>query len=147
MRIVIQRVKAADVMVNEQIIGKIGQGLVLLVGIINEDTLADIEYLVRKITNMRIFEDEIGKMNLSLKDIGGEVLSISQFTLLAETRKGNRPSFTGAGAPEFSKRMYDQFNNYLRKEVPMTTGQFGADMQVSLINDGPVTIVIDSKQK
>ncbi|MBM7544198.1 D-aminoacyl-tRNA deacylase [Periweissella beninensis] len=147
MRIVIQRVKAANVMVNEQIIGKIGQGLVLLVGIINEDTLADIEYLVRKITNMRIFEDEIGKMNLSLKDIGGEVLSISQFTLLAETRKGNRPSFTGAGAPEFSKRMYDQFNNYLRKEVPMTTGQFGADMQVSLINDGPVTIVIDSKQK
>lgn len=147
MKVVIQRAKKASVVINEQIVGEIQQGLVLLVGITDEDQQADIEYIVRKVTNMRIFEDEVGKMNLSVKDIAGQILSISQFTLLADTKKGNRPSFSQAGQPTFAKQIYTQFNLALAKEVKIATGEFGADMQVSLINDGPVTIVIDSKQR
>lgn len=147
-RVVIQRSKKASVSINQEIVGAIDQGFVLLVGIGEEDTQEDVEYLVRKISKMRIFEDDEGKMNLSLADVGGEILSISQFTLHANTKKGNRPSFIEAARPEQAIPLYDAFNQQLREQgFKVEVGQFGADMQVSLVNDGPVTILIDSKQK
>ena len=147
MKIVIQRTKEASVSIEGTIMGEITHGLVLLVGIEEEDQQEDIDYLVRKISNMRIFEDSQGKMNLSIEDVGGEILSISQFTLYADTKKGNRPSFTKAAKPEKAIPIYDAFNAQLKATgLTVQTGIFGADMQVSLLNDGPVTIIIDSKQ-
>ncbi|WP_035052920.1 D-aminoacyl-tRNA deacylase [Carnobacterium pleistocenium] len=147
MKIVIQRTKEASVSIEGAIVGKISHGLVLLVGIEEEDQKEDIDYLVRKIRKMRIFEDSQGKMNLSIEDVGGEILSISQFTLYANTRKGNRPSFTKAAKPDTAIPIYDAFNAQLKAAgLNVQTGIFGADMQVSLLNDGPVTIIIDSKQ-
>ena len=148
MKAVIQRVSRASVDVNDETIGKIGRGFLVLLGVANEDTDEDMDYLVKKITQMRIFEDEAGKMNLSLKDVGGEILIISQFTLFASTKKGTRPSFTEAGAPDFSKEMYLKFIAACRDcGIHTEEGDFGAHMMVSLVNDGPVTITMDSKQK
>lgn len=146
MRIVIQRVKEANVSIDGTCVGEIKQGLLLLVGVGPEDKDTDINYAVRKIVNMRIFSDQDGKMNLSVKDIGASILSISQFTLFAATKKGNRPAFTGAAKPELASRVYETFNQALAREVPIETGEFGADMQVSLVNDGPVTIILDTKE-
>lgn len=145
MKIIIQRVKEASVSIEQEVVGAIQQGLLLLVGVGPEDDQADIDYAVRKLINMRIFSDEAGKMNLSVQDIDGQILSISQFTLFADTKKGNRPAFTGAAKPERAKELYEVFNTQLALQVPVQTGVFGADMQVSLINDGPVTIVLDTK--
>ncbi|MFC5631610.1 MULTISPECIES: D-aminoacyl-tRNA deacylase [Streptococcus] len=146
MKIIIQRVSQASVSIEEEIVGEIGQGILLLVGIGPEDGQSDLDYAVRKILNIRIFSDENGKMNLSIQDIGGSILSISQFTLFADTKKGNRPAFTGAAKPEMASQFYDDFNAALGQVVPVARGRFGADMQVSLINDGPVTIILDTKQ-
>ena len=148
MKAVIQRVSRASVDVNDETIGKIGRGFLVLLGVANEDTDEDMDYLVKKITQMRIFEDEAGKMNLSLKDVGGEILIISQFTLFASTKKGTRPSVTAAGAPDFSQEMYLKFIAACRDcGIHTEEGEFGAHMMVSLVNDGPVTITMDSKQK
>ena len=148
MKAVIQRVSRASVDVNDETIGKIGRGFLVLLGVANEDTDEDMDYLVKKITQMRIFEDEAGKMNVSMKDVGGEILIISQLTLFASTKKGNRPSFTEAGAPDFSKEMYLKFIAACRDcGIHTEEGEFGAHMMVSLVNDGPVTITMDSKQK
>lgn len=142
MKIVIQRVKQAAVHIDGNLQGRIDQGLLLLVGVGPEDSQEDMDYAVRKIVNMRLFSDEAGKMNLSVQDVGGKILSISQF---ADTKKGNRPSFTGAAAPVLASAFYDAFNQALSNVVPVEVGIFGADMQVSLVNDGPVTIVLDTK--
>ena len=147
MRIVIQRVSQASVTIDGKIAGAIQQGLLLLVGICPEDGQEDIEYAVRKISQMRIFSDDADKMNLSVQDVGGQILSISQFTLYADTKKGNRPAFTGAAKPNLATALYDQFNQKLAQIVPVQTGEFGADMKVSLVNDGPVTIVLDTKAR
>ncbi|MGX6991739.1 D-aminoacyl-tRNA deacylase [Pseudolactococcus reticulitermitis] len=148
MKIVIQRVKRASCSVNQTIISEIQQGLLLLVGVEDADTVEDMAYAVRKIVNMRIFSDEQDKLNLSVKAIpDGAILSISQFTLFAETKKGNRPSFSGAGKPNFAQAMYEQFNASLSAEIPTKAGVFGADMQITLENDGPVTIILDTKKR
>ena len=147
MRIVIQRVSQASVTIDGKIAGEIQQGLLLLVGICPEDGQEDIEYAVRKISQMRIFSDQEDKMNLSVQDVGGQILSISQFSLYADTKKGNRPAFTGAAKPDLATALYDQFNQKLAQTVPVQTGEFGADMKVSLVNDGPVTIVLDTKAR
>lgn len=148
MKLVIQRSRAASVSINNEIVGSIQHGLVVLIGITHDDTSDDIEWLVQKLVNMRIFSDEDDKMNLSLLDIKGGLLLISQFTLYSSTKKGNRPGYTDAARPEIAIPLYEQFIEACKKEVThVETGQFGADMQVSLINDGPVTIVIDSKNK
>lgn len=148
MRVIIQRVSKASVTVDQEQIGSIDQGLMLLVGIGQEDTQADCDYCIRKIINMRIFEDEAGKMNLSLKEVGGSILSISQFTLYASCRKGNRPSFSLAADPQKAQALYDYFNKGLKElGASLATGQFAADMKVSLVNDGPVTIILDSKEQ
>ena len=147
MKIVIQRVKRAQVSIDQQLHSSIGKGLLLLVGVGPDDSREDMDYAVRKIVNMRIFSDAEGKMNLSVKDIEGEILSISQFTLHADTKKGNRPAFVKAAPPELASRLYDEFNQLLAQEVPTKTGVFGADMQVELINDGPVTIILDTKNR
>ncbi|WP_373712553.1 D-aminoacyl-tRNA deacylase [Streptococcus sp.] len=147
MKIVIQRVSQASVTIDGKIAGEIQQGLLLLVGICPEDGQEDIEYAVRKISQMRIFSDDADKMNLSVQDVGGQILSISQFTLYADTKKGNRPAFTGAAKPDLATALYDQFNQKLAQTVPVQTGEFGADMKVSLVNDGPVTIVLDTKAR
>lgn len=148
MKVVLQRVTSAQVSIDDQIVGQIQAGYVLLVGVADGDTAADIAYLVRKISQLRVFEDDQGRMNLSIQAIDGAILSISQFTLFAETKKGNRPSFTKAGEPAFARRMYAQFNAALREVgVPVETGEFGADMAVSLVNDGPVTILFDTNDK
>lgn len=148
MRIVIQRSKRAEVKIGNDSVGSIEQGLVLLVGIESADTQEDVDYLVRKIVTMRIFSDESDKMNLSVQDVKGDILSVSQFTLHAETKKGNRPSFIQAAKPEVATPLYESFNEGLRKnDLRVVNGVFGSDMQVSLINDGPVTIIIDSKNK
>ena len=145
MKIVMQRVSQASVTIDGKIAGAIQQGLLLLVGICPEDGQEDIDYAVRKISQMRIFSDDADKMNLSVQDVGGQILSISQFTLYADTKKGNRPTFTGAAKPDLATQLYDQFNQQLAQIVPVQTGEFGADMKVSLVNDGPVTIVLDTK--
>ena len=147
MKIIIQRVKKAQVSIEGQVYGQIQQGLLLLVGVDLEDQKEDLYYAVRKLVNMRIFSDTEGKMNLSVKDIQGEILSISQFTLFADTKKGNRPAFTGAAKPDVAEAFYQDFNRELAKEVPVKTGIFGADMQVELVNDGPVTIILDTKNR
>ena len=147
MKIVVQRVKQAQVSIEGQVYSQIKQGLLLLVGVGPEDQPEDLDYAVRKLVNMRIFSDTEGKMNLSVKDIEGEILSISQFTLFADTKKGNRPAFTGAAKPDVAEAFYLEFNQELAKEVPVQTGIFGADMQVELINDGPVTIILDTKNR
>ena len=147
MKIIIQRVKKAQVSIEGQVYGQIQQGLLLLVGVGSEDQQEDMDYAVRKLVNMRIFSDTEGKMNLSVKDIQGEILSISQFTLFADTKKGNRPAFTGAAKPDVAEDFYQDFNRELAKEVPVKTGIFGADMQVELVNDGPVTIILDTKNR
>lgn len=148
MKVVLQRVAHASVTVDEKVIGKIQRGFLLLVGVTHDDTMEDMEYLVRKIVQMRIFEDEEGKLNRSIQDIGGEILSVSQFTLYAETKKGNRPSFSKAAPGDVAIEMFEQFNGLLRETgIPVETGQFGADMKVELLNDGPVTILLDSKTR
>lgn len=148
MRIVLQRVAHASVTVDEKVIGKIQRGFLLLVGVTHDDAMEDMEYLVRKIVQMRIFEDEEGKLNRSIQDIGGEILSVSQFTLYADTKKGNRPSFSKAAPGDVAVEMFEQFNGLLRDTgIPVETGQFGADMKVELLNDGPVTILLDSKTR
>ena len=148
MRVVLQRVSHASVTVEEKVIGKIQRGFLLLVGVTHDDAMEDMEYLVRKIVQMRIFEDEEGKLNRSIQDIGGEILSVSQFTLYADTKKGNRPSFSKAAPGDVAIKMFEQFNGLLRDTgIPVETGQFGADMKVELLNDGPVTILLDSKNR
>ena len=148
MRVVLQRVSHASVTVEEKVIGKIQRGFLLLVGVTHDDAMEDMEYLVRKIVQMRIFEDEEGKLNRSIQDIGGEILSVSQFTLYADTKKGNRPSFSKAAPGDVAIKMFEQFNGLLRDTgIPVETGQFGADMKVELLNDGPVTILLDSKTR
>ena len=148
MRVVLQRVSHASVTVDEKVIGKIQRGFLLLVGVTHDDAMEDMEYLVRKIVQMRIFEDEEGKLNRSIQDIGGEILSVSQFTLYADTKKGNRPSFSKAAPGDVALEMFEQFNGLLRDTgIPVETGQFGADMKVELLNDGPVTILLDSKNR
>ncbi|WP_314451004.1 D-aminoacyl-tRNA deacylase [uncultured Granulicatella sp.] len=148
MKVVLQRVAHASVTVDEKVIGKIQRGFLLLVGVTHDDAMEDMEYLVRKIVQMRIFEDEEGKLNRSIQDIGGEILSVSQFTLYAETKKGNRPSFSKAAPGDVALEMFEQFNGLLRDTgIPVETGQFGADMKVELLNDGPVTILLDSKNR
>ena len=147
MKIIIQRVKEAQVTIEGQVHEKINQGLLLLVGVGPDDQKEDLDYAVRKLVNMRIFSDAEGKMNLSVKDTGGEILSISQFTLFADTKKGNRPAFIGAAKPDMAEAFYENLNQELAKEVPVRTGVFGADMQVGLVNDGPVTIILDTKNR
>lgn len=144
MKVVIQRVSHASVTVDEKILGQIDQGFCLLVAFADEDDNETLQYVARKIANMRIFSDENDKMNLSLQDVHGQVLSISQFTLYADTKHGNRPSFTGAGDYADSKQKYATFNQILRSyDLSVEEGEFGADMQVSLVNDGPVTIIME----
>lgn len=149
MRLLIQRVAEASVIVENKIISSINEGLLIFVGIINEDTKDDIEYLVKKAVNLRIFDDENGVMNKSVVEIGGEILVVSQFTLHASTKKGNRPSYIRAAKPDISIPLYEEFCNSLSKQLnkEVQTGEFGADMKVQLINDGPVTIWIDSKNR
>ena len=149
MRIVLQRVKSASVSIEGTVVGEIEQGFLLLVGVGPDDTRDDASYLARKIAGMRIFSDENGKMNLSIDQVGGKILSVSQFTLFADTKKGNRPSFTGAASPEAANKLYEEFNEILRTEYGLIvdTGEFAADMQVSLVNDGPVTILLDTKNQ
>ncbi|NOR74328.1 MAG: D-tyrosyl-tRNA(Tyr) deacylase [Draconibacterium sp.] len=149
MRIVIQKVKEASVTVENKTISSIKNGLLVLVGIENDDTQEDINYLIKKITQLRVFEDENGVMNLSVKDVGGDIIVVSQFTLQANTKKGNRPSYIRAAKPEFSIPMYEKFVSTLEQAMgkKVGTGEFGAMMDVALINYGPVTIIIDSKQK
>ncbi|AUC24373.1 D-aminoacyl-tRNA deacylase [Streptococcus uberis] len=147
MKIVIQRVSEASVAIEGEIVGAIQKGLLLLVGFGPEDGQEDVDYAVRKITQMRIFSDAEDKMNLSLLDIKGSILSISQFTLFANTKKGNRPAFTEAAKPEMASQLYEQFNQALSAFCPLERGVFGADMKVSLVNDGPVTIILDTKNR
>ncbi|WP_217586815.1 D-aminoacyl-tRNA deacylase [Lentibacillus saliphilus] len=148
MRAVIQRANDASVQVKDDIVGRILFGLVVLIGVTHEDTIEDVQYLVKKIINLRIFEDEHGKMNHSLKDIDGELLSISQFTLYGDTRKGRRPSFIKAARPDHATALYNAFNDMVRAEgIKVETGQFGAMMDVRFTNVGPVTIVIDSEDQ
>ncbi|MBR3162765.1 MAG: D-tyrosyl-tRNA(Tyr) deacylase [Clostridia bacterium] len=144
MKLVIQRVTQAQVEVDEKIVGKINKGFMVLLGIAKGDTKEQADYLVKKLCNLRVFEDENQKMNLALKDVNGELLIISQFTLCADCSSGNRPSFTGAEKPEKANALYDYFCEECGKYgIKVEKGIFGADMQVSLINDGPVTIVMD----
>jgi len=148
MRVVIQRAAKAEVRIDGEVVGKIGKGFLLLVGITDGDTLSDADYLAKKVAQMRIFEDAEGKMNLALHDVHGQVLSISQFTLYADCRHGNRPSFITAARPEVANPLYEYFNEQLRQYgLHVETGRFGADMKVDFINDGPVTILLDSKDK
>ncbi|MAX78860.1 MAG: D-tyrosyl-tRNA(Tyr) deacylase [Crocinitomicaceae bacterium] len=149
MRIVLQRVKKASVSVQQEIVGSIHQGLLILLGIEPEDTQEDIDWLIKKITSMRIFNDDNNTMNLSVSDVQGEILVVSQFTLHASTKKGNRPSYIRAAKPEMAIPLYEKFILDLERSMgnPIPTGKFGANMQVELINDGPVTIILDSKNK
>lgn len=145
MKIIVQRSKYAKVEVNNELINEIDKGLVLLVGFTQTDTESDIEYLVKKVINLRIFDDENGVMNKSILDVQGKILSISQFTLYANTKKGNRPSYVDALNGNEASKLYDFLNKKLNEFTETKTGIFGADMQVSLTNDGPVTIILESK--
>lgn len=149
MRAVIQRVTSASVTIDNKTVGSIKNGQLVLVGCENADTQEDIEWLTKKIVNLRIFDDENGVMNLPIKDIDGEILVVSQFTLWASYKKGNRPSYIRAGNPEITRPLYEQFCTTLSQELgkQVQTGEFGAEMQISLINDGPVTICMDTKNK
>jgi len=150
MRLVIQRVSSASVEVEEYVVAEIASGLLLLVGIEETDTAEDIEWLVKKVCQLRIFNDSEGVMNLSIQDIGGKIILVSQFTLHASTKKGNRPSYIRAARPETAIPLYEQLIDEFKKVLgskKVQTGIFGADMQVYLVNDGPVTIIIDSKNK
>ena len=149
MRVVIQRVLEASVSIGGTVTAAIGPGLLVLLGICEEDGREDIEWLVRKIAGLRVFDDADGMMNVDVRDAGGDALVVSQFTLLASTKKGNRPSYIRAARPEVAIPLYEQFCSALETALgkPVPTGTFGADMQVSLINDGPVTICIDTKNK
>lgn len=147
MKVILQRVTHASCVVDEQVTGEIKDGYMALVGISTEDQEDVLEKMADKVVNLRVFSDEEGKMNRSLLDVKGEILSISQFTLYADAKKGRRPSFTHAAKPDVSLPMYNQFNELLKaKGVHVETGIFGADMKISLLNDGPVTIILDSKQ-
>lgn len=149
MRVLIQRVKRASVTVDGELISQIAQGLLVFVGICDEDNHEDIEWLTKKISNIRLFDDENGVMNLSLMDIDGELLAVSQFTLMASTKKGNRPSYIKAAKPDISIPLYESFCNEMEIALnkPIKRGVFGADMKVDLLNDGPVTIFMDSKNR
>ena len=149
MKVVIQRVSEASVKVDGAIVGAIQAGLLVLLGIHNEDTLEDVQWISNKLVQMRIFDDADGVMNLSVKEVHGDILLISQFTLHASTKKGNRPSYIHASKPPVAIPLYEAMIQQLEKEMgkPIQTGQFGADMKVSLINNGPVTIILDSKNK
>jgi D-aminoacyl-tRNA deacylase len=144
MRAVVQRVTQAKVTVDERIVGQIGNGLLILLGVSQEDSEKDVNYLVEKIVGLRIFDDEDGKMNLSILDTGGAMLAVSQFTLYGDTRRGRRPSYIEAAAPDRANELYEFFVAEAGKHVKVETGQFQAMMQVELINDGPVTILLDS---
>ena len=149
MKVILQRVSSASVTISEKIVAQIGNGLLVLVGIEDADTQEDIHWLSQKIVNLRVFEDENGVMNLSVKDILGEIIVVSQFTLHANTKKGNRPSYIKASKPEIAIPLYENFVQQMELELgkKIQTGKFGADMKVALVNDGPVTIIIDSKNK
>lgn len=149
MKVVIQRVSEASVTIEGNVNGTIGSGLMILAGFQSDDTVEDLQWMSAKIVNLRIFSDENGLMNLSVLETKGDILLISQFTLHAKTKKGNRPSFIDAAKPDVAIPLYENFKTQLQKDLgkPIQTGIFGADMQVALINDGPVTIVIDSKNK
>lgn len=149
MKVVIQRVSRASVTINQQKVAQIKKGLLILLGIVNDDTQEDIDYLVRKIVNLRIFNDDNDVMNKSLLDENGELIVVSQFTLQASTKKGNRPSYIKAARPEVAIPLYQNFIDSIQKQIStnVQTGEFGADMKVELLNDGPVTIIIDSKHK
>jgi D-aminoacyl-tRNA deacylase len=149
MRAVIQRVTRASVKIQHEIVSQIGRGLLVFLGIETADSRDDIVWLAGKIARLRVFSDENGAMNLSVQNIAGDLLIVSQFTLLASTRKGNRPSFGGAAAPEQANQLYEEFCEQLETEVaePVARGIFGADMQIELVNDGPVTICLDTKRK
>lgn len=149
MRIVVQRVRNASVTIDGNVKSSIEKGLLVLVGICNEDNQEDIDYLVKKLVNLRVFDDENSVMNLSIKDINGDILLISQFTLMASTKKGNRPSYIRAAGGDISIPLYESLISTIEVALgkKIGTGEFGADMKVSLLNDGPVTIIIDSKQK
>jgi len=149
MRVVVQRVSQSNVKVSGDIIGEINEGLMVLVSFVDEDNDTDLGWMTKKIINLRIFNDDEGKMNRSVQDIGGNILLISQFTLHGSTKKGNRPSFIKAAKPDFANVMYERFIKVLEQSLgkEIQTGEFGGDMKVSLINDGPTTIIIDSKIK
>ena len=149
MRVVIQRVLNASVSISGTVTAAIGEGLLVLLGICEEDGAEDIEWLVKKIVGLRVFDDSAGVMNIDVRDAGGDILVVSQFTLLASTKKGNRPSYIRAARPEIAVPLYEQFCAALSEALgkPVPTGTFGADMQIALVNDGPVTICIDTKNK
>ena len=146
MKIVLQRCSKAEVRIDGETVGRIGIGFVVLVGITHNDTREDADFLAKKVAGMRVFEDADGKMNLSLAEVDGQILSISQFTLYGNARKGNRPSFIEAARPEVAEPLYEYFNQVLREQygLHVETGSFGANMQVDFVNDGPVTIIVDS---
>lgn len=146
MRILVQRSLESSVSVNNKIVGSIDKGLVLLVGFTSGDDSTKIDYLINKVLNLRIFDDENGVMNKSILDVGGKILSISQFTLYADTKKGNRPSYINALGGDEATKLYDEFNTKLSEHIKVETGIFGADMKVSIINDGPVTILLESRE-
>ncbi|MDR3156603.1 MAG: D-tyrosyl-tRNA(Tyr) deacylase [Lactobacillales bacterium] len=148
MKVVIQRVLSASVTIEGKVYGTIQNGFVILVGVHEEDTLEDVSYLIRKVSNLRVFEDDAKRMNCSILEVEGAILSISQFTLFAETRKGNRPSFIRAADPKLASELIEVFNEGLRAEgIKVKAGIFGADMKVQLVNDGPVTILMDSRER
>ncbi len=147
MRAVIQRVLESSVTVEGEVVGKIGKGIMVLLGVEEGDTEKDAVYLADKITGLRIFEDEEGKMNLAIEEVAGSILAVSQFTLLGDARKGRRPSYSTAARPEAANQLYEHFVSEIRaKNIPVQTGQFQADMKVALVNDGPVTLMLDSKK-
>ena len=149
MRVVVQRVSQSNVKVSGDVIGEIKEGLMVLVSFVDEDNDTDLGWMTKKIINLRIFNDDEGKMNRSVQDVGGDILLISQFTLHGSTKKGNRPSFIKAAKPDFANVMYERFIKVLEQSLgkEIQTGEFGGDMKVSLVNDGPTTIIIDSKDK
>lgn len=149
MRIVLQRVTKASVEIDNKVVGSINQGYLVLLGVGEEDTKEDADWLINKISQLRVFSDDEGKMNLSIEDVKGEFLVVSQFTLFAKTKKGNRPSFIKSASPEVATPLYEYFKENLHKRagLKVASGEFGADMQVSLVNDGPVTIVMDTQNK